>query len=315
VTQQYPPIKRVDVRGAGASHEGPHRKHNEDAFAFVEDDLAALAVVADGTIRSGRNAADLVVETCVEMFRGRSTSVLDDLAEIWWVGEHGDGRSGSSRARPYTTLPIADRVGLRERVSAVLARRVPDSMGDVAVLEAETRSLLAIPARALERANASIYRRSEQNRAGWRGHAAAAICAVFAAGQVSIAHLGNCRAYLVRGSSIEPLTEEHTLRNEYAMTRPELTEAELDELPPNVIVRAVGMSDVAKLETRTLPLERKDTILLASDGLWKATSSAEILDAVRAHHAGAAAYLVRRGMNVRPDHPGDNLTVVVVEIR
>jgi len=306
------------VRSAGASHEGPARSHNEDAFGIVEDATAALVVVADGlgASQSGRNASDLTVETCLSSFRDRSAAPLDELAEIWWRAEHSEG--GRAPRRPYTTLPIADRAGLRDRVRLLLEQRVPDALGDVAVLEGEARVVLGIPARALERANAAIFRRAEapDTSRQWRGHGAAAVCVIFAAGQASIAHVGDCRVSLIRRGSIEALTKEHTLVNDYANVTPALTltPEQIAEVPTNVITRMIGMMDKVKVDTHVLPIESGDALVLASDGLWRAYSPEEIRAAVRAHGVGAAAELVKRGTVARPDHPGDNLTAVVVEI-
>src|SRR5262245_33404768 len=144
--ERIPPIGNVRVHAGGASHEGPFREVNEDSFACFDDAKAAMVVVADGAggWTSGRRAADLVVSTCRDMFEGRSSSILDDLAEAWWRGEHeveGPASVSGARARPYATLPIGDRVQLRERVKEVLSKRLPESMGDVAVLEMELKSL------------------------------------------------------------------------------------------------------------------------------------------------------------------------------
>src|SRR5262249_55600106 len=162
-----------------------------DAFGFVEDGAAALAVVADGMGSgglSGRNAADLTVDTCTRIFQQRASWIMDDLAELWWIAEHGAGESSS-----YATLPMEDRSQLRERAATVLERRVPDCMGDIALLEGERCLLLAIPRRGLELANVDVFRRSERDPSRWRGHGAAAACAIFAGGQASIAHAGDCR--------------------------------------------------------------------------------------------------------------------------
>jgi serine/threonine protein phosphatase PrpC len=312
---QFPTIERVRVRGGGASHEGPRAAQNVNAFAFIEDDGAALAIVAGGigTATSGRNAADLTIATASEIFRGLRSSVLDDLAEVWWFGEHGDGKSGP-RARPYTSLPIADRVGLRDRVRVVLAERVPESMGDVAVLEAEARSVLAIPERALERANVSIYRRSEQNRPGWRGSGASAVCAVFASKHASIAHVGDCRAYHVRGGTIETLTTEHTLQNEMARGQLAGVAGDVANVPANVIVRALGLRDTIEIDTRAIPIEAGDVFVLASDGVWRALSPDELRDLVSKHGGVAARALLERARAARPEHRDGNPTAVVVEV-
>lgn len=314
----HPPIVPVRVRGAGATSEGPQRNRNEDAFAFFEDETSAIAVVADGMghARSGDHAAAKIVDACAAIFRGRSATVLDELAETWWVGEHGAGAPGA-RVRPFSTLPIAERVELRSRVRSLLEHRVPEAMGDIAVLEAERESLLAVPMRVLQRANADVHRLVERDPS-WAGVGAAGACVLFAAGCASIAHAGDCRVSRVRGASIEALTAEHTLRNELeklpAGQRPDLTPEEIEQLPSNVITRVIGMDEKVQLDTRTVPVERGDLFVLATDGFWRAISEMELLTTVRARRTGAAAYLVERGSRHWPDHPGDNLTAVVVEI-
>ena len=172
------------MRSLGASHEGPRCTHNEDAFGIVDDATAALVVVADGAggVSSGRNAADLTVETCLNSFHDRGAT-LDGSPRSGGAAEHSEGNRAPRR--PYTTLPIADRAALRERVQLLLEQRIPDAIGDVAVLEAEARVTLGIPARALERANAAIFRRADapETARQWRGNGAAAVCVIFAAGQ------------------------------------------------------------------------------------------------------------------------------------
>ena len=294
------------------------RPHNEDAFGVIDDATTALVVVADGVGAngSGRNAADLTVETCLSSFRDRSTGALEELAEIWWRAEHSEG--GRAPRRPYTTLPIADRAGLRERVRLMLEQRVPDALGDVAALEAEVRVTLGITARALERANAAIFRRAEAEETArqWRGHGAAAVCVMFAAGQASIAHVGDCRVSLLRRGSLvlDALTKEHTVANDHASVTPALTAEQIAAAPTNVLTRMLGARHIVKVDTLVVPVESGDSLVLASDGLWRAYWAREIVAAVRAHGSRAAADLVERGAVARPGHPGDNLTAVVVEI-
>ena len=311
---RHPPIPPVRVRAAGATHEGPAREHNEDAFAFFEDETSALAIVADGMgrPRSRDHAAKRIVDVCATIYRGRAATVLDDLAERWWLGEHGTGAPGA-RVRPFSTLPIAERVELREHVRRLLEHRVPEALGDVAVFEAEKESLLAIPTRTLARANADIHRLAEKDRS-WAGVGAAAACVLFAAGCASIAHAGDCRVSRVREGSIEALTTEHTLQNEYERFHPDLTEVEREQLPTNVLTRALGTGETLEIDRSSVAVETGDLFLLATDGLWRAFSEMELLATLRARGTAAAAYLVERGSRARPDHPGDNLTAVVVEI-
>ena len=316
----FPPIAPVRVRAAGVTHEGPGRDHNEDAFGVFEDATSAIAIVADGVgrTRPGEPAARRIVDICKDIFRGRSATVLDDLAETWWVGEHGAGSPGA-RVRPFSTLPIAERVGLRDNVRRLLDHRVPEAMGDVAVLEAEKESLLGLPARTLARANAELHRRAEKDRStGALGGAAA--CAIFAAGCASIAHVGDARVYRMRDGALEALTTDHTLVNEYARLRPtlerDLTDEEIAHIPTNVLSRVIGYQDKVDLDTTSVPVTPGDVFLLATNGFWRAFSETELLVTLRSRGTGAAAYLVERGARRPPEPgaPGDDLTAVVVEV-
>jgi serine/threonine protein phosphatase PrpC len=323
VPESFPVVEAVKVSGAGATHEGPTLRRNEDAFSFLTDDSAALAVVAGAMGRhslSPRTAGEVTIETCKRIFRGRSTSILDDLAETWWRAEHGgDSRpsAGGPRPRPYATLPIADRAELRDRVMLLLERRIPDSMGDVAVLEAEKQTLLALPVRSLERANRELHRAVEKDP-HHRPFSTSAACAIFAAGQVSIGHAGSCRVYRVRGTKIEAVTREHYLVNEYdtlpERTRQQMTREEVATAYPNIVTRALGLDESIKVDASVVPAEHGDVFVLTTDGFWKAIPPEAIRDAVRADARTAADALMNRAKVGRPDHPGDNLTVVIVAV-
>lgn len=314
----YPPIAPVRVRTAGESHAGPMREYNEDAFGIFDDATSAIAMVADGMggHSSGRRGADLCVDTCKALFEGRKSSILDDLAEAWWNGEHPPPPSSdvpAKRPRPYSTLPVVDRVELREHVKELLAKRVPQSMGDVATLEAETRTLLDLPTRIMQRANGDLHRRSERDMS-WRGTGAAVVCAIFAAGQASLAWVGDGRISRYRAGTLEALTTEHSLINEYLRLNMELTPEQLEEIPRNVITRAIGMTDTVIVDQRAVPVEKGDVFLLMCDGIYNTFSDAEIKTAVRDRGIEAAPYLVDVASRPRPGHSGDNVTLVAVEI-
>jgi serine/threonine protein phosphatase PrpC len=318
VPDPFPPLMPVRVRGKGASEQGPRRKRNEDAFGFFEDATSAIAIVADGMGATGKHVADHTVETCSSIFAGRGASVLDDLAEVWWRGEHGETQRGGPRVRPFSTLPIAERVELRERVRLLLEQRVPEALGDIAVLEAEKKSLLGIPERVLHRVNGDLYRFVEADRVRRSGLGAAAACVLFGAGHAAIAHVGDCRVSHVRGSSIERLTLDHTFQNELerlsAEERPDLTPEELERVPDDVLTRLLGMRDKVDVDVRVVPIEKGDLFLLATDGFWRGFSEMELLTALTARKTEAAAYLIDRARRGATGHSGDNLTAMVVEV-
>jgi len=282
------------VRGAGATF-------GEDDLAwFAAGDDAAFGIVARGISQglSAKRAADLTLTTARELFEGRASARLDELAEVWWLGEHGeDGPNGRRARRPYASLPIADRAELRENVKHLLVSRTPESLGDVAVLEAELGSLLDLPTRALARASAAVYRKSE-NDARWRGQLASAAAVMLAGGQIGIAHVGDCRVSCIRHGAIEALTREHTLRNALG-----------PDAPDGGITRAIGMSDAIDVDRIVLPVERGDVVLLLTKASWESYPSMELLAAVRARGTDAAAYLVERARR-----SGKSVALVAIEI-
>ena len=315
----HPPIAPVRIRGAHASLPAVKATSLPPpanlARLLVERD-AGLAVVASSTSseleNTGPRAAEIVVDSCSEMFRGRRSSIRDELAEVWWLGEHGEDREGGGRRarRPYSTLPIADRVELRDRVGVLLEKRVPESMGDVSVLEAETTSLLAIPQRALVRAGADLYRRAEGDRR-WRGTAAGAACVLFAAGRASIAHIAGNRVSRIRDGELEALTTEHSARNHYRKEQPDASEEMLAQYPTNVFYRILGVSDVSEPETVTVEARPGDVFVLGNRGATELFSAMELLTAVRARGLAAAEYLVKRATK---NEQALGVEIVVVEV-
>jgi protein phosphatase len=73
--------------------------------------------------------------------------------------------------------------------------------------------------------------------------------------------------YRFRDGKLEPLTEDHSLLNDYIKMK-RLSAEEIANFPhKNVIVRALGMRDTVKVDTRfELPL-LEDLYILCSDGL------------------------------------------------
>ncbi len=84
---------------------------------------------------------------------------------------------------------------------------------------------------------------------------------------VYVAHVGDSRVYRVRDDKIEQLTEDHSLLNDYIKMK-HLTPEEIANFPhKNVIVRALGMKDTVKVDTRYEQPRAGDMYLLCSDGL------------------------------------------------
>jgi PPM family protein phosphatase len=100
---------------------------------------------------------------------------------------------------------------------------------------------------------------------------------------VAIGHVGDSRAYLVRGEQMEQLTEDHSLVNELLKTG-KLSEEEAHVHPQrSVITRAVGTDPDVDVDGFTIEAEEGDVFLLCSDGLPDMVEDEEILELVHEH--------------------------------
>jgi protein phosphatase len=98
---------------------------------------------------------------------------------------------------------------------------------------------------------------------------------------VYIAHVGDSRVYRHRDGKLECLTEDHSLLNDYIKMK-RLTPEEIANFPhKNVIVRALGMKDTVKVDTRFEAPRAGDAMLLCSDGLSGPVSDEQILQIVQ----------------------------------
>ena len=92
-----------------------------------------------------------------------------------------------------------------------------------------------------------------------------------------LAHVGDSRAYLVRGGQIRQLTEDHSLVADLVRNGV-LSATEAERHPSaHVILRALGLSEDVTIEVQgPLPLRRGDTLVLCTDGLTRTVRSYEI---------------------------------------
>ena len=95
---------------------------------------------------------------------------------------------------------------------------------------------------------------------------------------VAIGHVGDSRAYLVRGETMEQLTEDHSLVNELLKSG-KLSEEEAQVHPQrSVITRAVGTDPDVDVDGFTIEAEEGDVFLICSDGLTDMVEDEEILE-------------------------------------
>jgi serine/threonine protein phosphatase PrpC len=127
--------------------------------------------------------------------------------------------------------------------------------------------------------NLRIYEQAQRN-AKQRGMGTTLVALFAVEDGVYIAHVGDSRVYRIRERHIEQLTEDHSLLNDYKKMK-RLTDEEIANFPhKNVIVRALGMKDTVKVDTRFEAPQAGDLMVLCSDGLCGPVTDEGLLEIV-----------------------------------
>lgn len=132
--------------------------------------------------------------------------------------------------------------------------------------------------------------------------------------QVTIAHVGDSRAYSVYPDGrIEPITRDHSLVRRLEELG-HLSRDEAANFPHrNVLIRAVGQGDSIEADVLTIPFPQPGYLMLCSDGLWGVVNEQDIYRVVT-----EAADLPRACQNLveaanRAGGP-DNISVVLAQL-
>lgn len=168
---------------------------------------------------------------------------------------------------------------------------------------------------AVKLANSRIFQASVQNRSV-QGMGTTIVGALFNRGdrKIHIAHVGDSRAYRIRDGAITQLTRDHSLLNDYLLVMPNLTDAQKERLPSNVITRALGMQDGVAVDVCFDRVEAGDVYVLCSDGLNGMVADERILALVN-ESRGDIEWATKALVGEANKNGGeDNVTVVLVQI-
>jgi serine/threonine protein phosphatase PrpC len=98
--------------------------------------------------------------------------------------------------------------------------------------------------------------------------------------RVALAHVGDSRAYLIRGRRIRQLTDDHSLVAELVRRREITARAARGHPHRHVLTRALGVRRSVEPDLAELTPAANDTFVLCSDGLTGHVGDEEIADTV-----------------------------------
>ena len=162
-------------------------------------------------------------------------------------------------------------------------------------------------------ANREIYDRANSDFSV-AGMGTTIVAMIIRDGIAHVAHVGDSRAYLIRNSSIQRLTSDHSWVEDQIKVG-NLTEDEAKQHPMrNVITRALGTHETVEVDLRMQNINIGDYFVLCSDGLTTHLDDSEILDALHKYDGilnDAADFLIDK-TNLKGGD--DNITVILVHL-
>ena len=203
-------------------------------------------------------------------------------ADSVWKTDTGRQRRDNEDSA-YVRVPlyvVADGMGGAQagEVASALAveefqRGLPDSDADHPTAEQR------LAARVRD-ANRRIYETAQVERE--HSGMGTTLTAVYVDGaDLAIAHVGDSRAYVLRGGELTRLTHDHSLVEEL-MRRGKLTPEQAAEHPQrSIITRALGIEPDVEVDTWTYPGRAGDVVLLCSDGLTSMIEEDQVAEVLR----------------------------------
>jgi serine/threonine protein phosphatase PrpC len=166
---------------------------------------------------------------------------------------------------------------------------------------------------AVFRANLNIYQ-SAQKHPEQRGMGATLTTGWINGNTLSLAHVGDSRAYLLRTGTLQQLTNDHSLVAEQVrrgiLTPQQAEESEMQ----SVLLRALGANPEVDVEIDEVNLMPRDVLLFCSDGLTRLVTEPEIAGSLQAETDPRSA--AQKLVDLANERGGlDNITVIVARVQ
>jgi serine/threonine protein phosphatase PrpC len=205
-----------------------------------------------------------------------------------------DGLGGHAAGGVASTLAVE-----------TLVREVPTLL-DRGLTPAEALAL------AVRRANGEINAQAAAPEQS--GMATTCTAALIAGQSVVLAHVGDSRAYLMRGLEIRQLTVDHSVVAELVRHGTLTPAAAGGHQQRHVLTRALGTAPDVQIDVLAVPLRPRDALLLVTDGIHSAVTAEEMADIIRTTRDGGEACRIIAGLaNARGGT--DNLSIVLARVR
>ena len=210
-------------------------------------------------------------------------------------------------------LAVADGMGghkAGEVASEMAIRGLVARLSRDGVAAQVTGGLVRTLQRTISELNAEIHRAG--SRPETRGMGTTLTAAVLAGSALTIGHVGDSRAYLLRDGKLQQLTQDHSWVAEQ-VARGMLTSGEAEVHPwRNILTRAIGVDPSVQVDGMTVEVTKGDLLLVCSDGVHALARDDEIAKLLAGGDPESSSQEIVDLANAKGGI--DNITVVVARI-
>lgn len=167
--------------------------------------------------------------------------------------------------------------------------------------------------RSVRLANRAIHNKGVENPTH-SGMGTTIVALAFEADVMSVAHVGDSRAYRITENSLIPLTRDHSWVAEMEASE-QFSKSEADSMvAKNIITRALGVRESVEVDFRLVRVKPGDRFVLCSDGLCGFATDFEIFKTIK--QAGKNLNKICDELiKMANDRGGtDNVTIIALEV-
>ncbi len=166
---------------------------------------------------------------------------------------------------------------------------------------------------AVARANKIIFQ-TAQSQTNCEGMGTTLVAGIFYDDKISVAHVGDSRAYRLRDNKFEQLTLDHSLLQEL-VDRGFYSEEEAQRSTNrNYVTRALGVEPTVEVEVNEFEVQPGDIYLLCSDGLPDMVEDEDIHLTISTFNASLDV-VGQQLVDLANDHGGrDNVSVMLAQV-
>jgi protein phosphatase len=166
---------------------------------------------------------------------------------------------------------------------------------------------------AVYRANKIIYQ-TAQSQTHCEGMGTTIVAAMFYDNKISIAHVGDSRAYRLRDGKLEQVTLDHSLLQELVDRGFYSAEEAQRSTNRNYVTRALGVEASVEVEVHEYEVLQDDVYLLCSDGLPDMVEDEDIHLTITTFNASLDV-VGKQLIELANDHGGrDNVSVMLAQV-